>query len=83
LTPRCEGDGRIIAQVLPLCVEMKSRTQRGLLEEYERRKGEFSSYADFINPSAQGSEEIGASWDKVSRSGPAVPPASRGNSAMK
>ena len=31
------------------CVEMKDRIQQKLREEYESRKSEFDSYADFIN----------------------------------
>ncbi len=40
------------------CVEMKHRAQRRLLEEYERRKGEFSSYADFIRKTVNDCPEI-------------------------
>lgn len=40
------------------CVEMKDRVQRELREEYERRKGEFSSYEDFINRTAEECEAI-------------------------
>lgn len=40
------------------CVEMKDRIQRELMEEYERRREEFSSYADFINKTAFEDEEI-------------------------
>jgi hypothetical protein len=62
---------------------MKNCIQRELLEECARRKGPFSSYADLISASAQESEDIGASGDKVSRSGPAGPFTSRGNFAME
>lgn len=31
------------------CVEMKNRIQEELLQEYDRRKDEFASYADFIS----------------------------------
>lgn len=31
------------------CVELKSRIQAERLAEYEARKGEFTSYLDFIN----------------------------------
>ena len=47
------------------CVEMKSRIQRELWEEYEARKGEFECYADFINVTAEESEEIRAYWAKI------------------
>jgi len=35
------------------CVEMKNRIQAKLMAEYEARKGEFDSYADFITASVQ------------------------------
>ena len=38
------------------CVEMKKHIQQELREEYEARKTEFSSYADFINATADESE---------------------------
>jgi len=47
------------------CVDVKNRIQKRLREEYEARKGEFSSYADFINATAEESEEIRAYWAKV------------------
>jgi hypothetical protein len=34
------------------CVAMKNRIQAKLMEEYEARKGEFGSYAEFIAASA-------------------------------
>ena len=34
------------------CVEMKQECQRKLREEYEARKGEFDSFADFISKTA-------------------------------
>ena len=40
------------------CVEMKNRIQQELRKEYEARKTEFSSYADFINATAGESQEI-------------------------
>ncbi len=40
------------------CVEMKNHIQHELLEEYEARKNEFTSYADFINKTALEDEEI-------------------------
>lgn len=47
------------------CVEMKDRIQKELRVEYEARKDEFSSYAEFINATAEESEEIRAYWAKV------------------
>ncbi len=44
------------------CVEMKDRIQKRLREEYEARKSEFACYADFINATAEESEEIRAYW---------------------
>ena len=40
------------------CVEMKNRIQQELRKEYEKRKAEFSSYADFINATAGECEEV-------------------------
>lgn len=40
------------------CVEEKNRIQRELLAEYETRKDEFKSYADFIFATADESPEI-------------------------
>jgi len=47
------------------CVEMKRQIQQELREEYEARKTEFSSYADFINATADESEEIQAFREKL------------------
>jgi len=47
------------------CVEVKNRIQKRLREEYEGCKGEFASYADFINATAEESEEIRAYWARV------------------
>lgn len=38
------------------CVEMKNRIQAELWAEYQTRKHEFASYADFINARAKDSE---------------------------
>ncbi len=40
------------------CVEMKRKAQKRLQQEYENRKGEFSSYSDFITTTANESPEI-------------------------
>ncbi len=42
------------------CVEMKNQIQRELREEYEQRKTEFASYGDFINATAEESDEVRA-----------------------
>ena len=47
------------------CVEMKNRIQKELMEEYEARKDEFSSYADFIVATAEESEEIRAWRERI------------------
>ena len=47
------------------CVDMKNRIQRELREEYEARKAEFASYTEFINATANESEEIRAFREKV------------------
>jgi hypothetical protein len=40
------------------CVEMKNAVQQQLRQEYEQRKSEFASYVDFINSTANDSDEI-------------------------
>jgi len=40
------------------CVEMKNGIQENLRQEYEARKAEFASYTDFLNSTANESEEI-------------------------
>ena len=40
------------------CVEMKDRIQADILAEYEARKDEFASFADFIEARAEASEWI-------------------------
>ena len=47
------------------CVEMKRRAQEELMAEYEQRKHEFSSIADFINTKSRESEWQRDLWDKV------------------
>ncbi len=49
------------------CVEMKSRIQKELREEYEARKAEFSSYAEFINATADESDEIRAFRERIAK----------------
>lgn len=49
------------------CVEMKHRIQRELLEEYERRKDEFTSYGDFINKTAMEDPVIREFIEKVKK----------------
>lgn len=47
------------------CVEMKNRVQRDLKQEYDSRKAEFTSYVDFLNSTANKSEEIRTFIKKV------------------
>ncbi len=49
------------------CVEMKNRIQRDLRQEYEARKAEFASYVDFLNATANESEDIRTFRDKVAK----------------
>lgn len=44
------------------CVEMKRRAQEKIRAEYEARKGEFSSYVEFINSKASESD-----WQRALR----------------
>jgi hypothetical protein len=48
------------------CVEMKNRAQRELMKEYEARRGEFASYVDFLNATADADPRIKA-WRKKLR----------------
>ena len=47
------------------CIEHKRRVQRKLLQEYESRRGEFASYADFIYRTAEESAEIRAWRERI------------------
>ncbi len=49
------------------CVQMKNRIQRELRQEYQARKTKFASYADFLNATADESEEIRIFRDKVAK----------------
>lgn len=51
------------------CVEMKRKAQKRLRSEYEARKGEFSSYAEFITITASQSPETRAFLEKVRHAG--------------
>ena len=51
------------------CVEMKNRIQRELRKEYEDRKDEFNSYVDFINATAEESEEIREFFERIAPAG--------------
>lgn len=53
------------------CVQMKRDAQRRLRAEYESRKGEFSSYAEFITATANQSQEIREFKAKIRRPKPA------------
>ncbi len=47
------------------CVEMKHRAQRKLRAEYESRREEFKSYADFLVAKSEESEWQRGFWEKV------------------
>ena len=49
------------------CVEMKRRIQTDLMAEYENRKDQFSSFADFIHKTAASDYKIRAFQEKVSK----------------
>ena len=49
------------------CVQMKNRIQRDLRQEYEARKAQFASYADFLNATADESQEIRIFREKVAK----------------
>lgn len=49
------------------CVEMKNRIQRELMQEYEARKGEFSSYAQFIRATADADPKVMAFRQRIAR----------------
>jgi len=51
------------------CIRMKDRIQRELREEYAARKAEFPSFADFLNATANESEEIRRFREWVARGG--------------
>jgi hypothetical protein len=46
---------------------MKNSIQRDLMRQYEAEKAQFSSYADFLNATADKSEEIRVFRDKVAK----------------
>lgn len=46
---------------------MKNDIQKELRREYQARKAEFTSYADFLNATADESEEIRIFRDKVAK----------------
>lgn len=43
------------------CIEMKQRIQRALWRQYQQRKGEFASYADFIVATTAANRQV-AAW---------------------
>ena len=49
------------------CVEMKRRIQADLMAEYQSRKDQFSSFADFIHKTAASDFKIRAFQEKVSQ----------------
>lgn len=49
------------------CVEMKRKAQVKLRAEYEARKGEFSSYVEFLQAKVKESEWQRTFWEEVRR----------------
>ena len=49
----------------PDCIRLKRRVQEGMLAEYEARKDEFKSCADFIFATADESAEIRARRERM------------------
>ncbi len=49
------------------CVAMKNRIQAKLMEEYEARKGEFDSYADFISASVREHDWCRKQLERIAR----------------
>lgn len=49
------------------CVEMKRQAQEKLLAEYESRKDEFDSYAQFLTARSQSSAWQREFWARVAR----------------
>jgi len=47
------------------CVEFKRQSQLRLRAEYEERKGEFDSYADFIRAKTQEEDWSRRMWDRA------------------
>ncbi len=50
------------------CIEMKNRIQSGLRQEYESRKAEFATFADFLTSTAAESQEINDFLKKMASS---------------
>lgn len=48
------------------CEEMKRKSQESQEKEYESRRGEFASFADFLNVKATESETISEIWERFS-----------------
>ena len=48
-------------------VKMKNGIQRKLRQEYQARKTEFASYADFLNATANETEDIRRFCEKVAK----------------
>ena len=56
-----------ISAKIPDCVAMKLRVQQELLAEYESRKDEFSTFADFLHAVADESQWIRTIRQKIRR----------------
>ena len=53
------------------CVEMKRQAQERLIQEYESRKGDFESYVDFLNSTADSDPLVMAFREKHVNASPA------------
>ena len=46
------------------CVDMKRKAQQEILAEWERRKGEFSSYGEFLEATIRESDWARGIWER-------------------
>lgn len=44
------------------CVDLKRKSQESLEREYESRRAEFASFADFLNAKVEESDAVSAIW---------------------
>ncbi|MBX7246560.1 MAG: hypothetical protein K1X53_13770 [Candidatus Sumerlaeaceae bacterium] len=49
------------------CIEMKNAIQRKLMAEFDARRSEFESYADFIARTSEQDQTIRAFWSRVAK----------------
>ena len=51
------------------CVDMKRKAQESLLAEFEARRGEFATLADFLQGKAAESEWVSLTWARFQGKG--------------